>query len=78
MSCGYWHNYQTGEMDFREAPETDEEMRPYLPQDPSALGLYQCHREMGKSIMDAAIRTYKAVLGEVWTDDEDETPKQIY
>ncbi len=47
----YWHNYDTGEYDYREAPTTLEEAYPYLPNSPtlaarSLLEIYVKHKEM--------------------------------
>ena len=61
---GYWHNYVTDEYDYNDAPTTDEQAMQYIPQDPSALGLYKCHRKLGLPILEAMIRVLSACVGE--------------
>lgn len=43
-------------------PTTDEDAIKYIPDDPSAHGIYRCHRAMGDSIAQAMIVTLDACL----------------
>ena len=63
---GHWYNYDTGSMDYRTMPTTDEEAVKYLPgtPTPAARSLYLLYREMGDSIPDALIKVLCAVVGE--------------
>ncbi len=59
----YWYNFVTGKMDAREElPATDEEAKKYISQNPSAQGLYETYRAMGKSIIDAMVGVYQAFI----------------
>ena len=60
----WWHNYKTGEYDYRERPTSDEEAIKYIPQLDAAQGLYQCLREMGKDILEAMKEVLIACLPE--------------
>jgi hypothetical protein len=52
----FWHNFATGETDYREPPTTDEEAEQYIPQ-MGGVGLYRIYREHGKlDILQAMIR----------------------
>jgi hypothetical protein len=62
-SSSGWHNFATGQIDYRTAPTTDEEAKQYLPQQPAALNLYDLYRLRGDSVEDAAIAVLKDVLG---------------
>ncbi len=60
-STQYWYNFVTGEMDAREElPATDEEAKKYISQNPSAQGLYETYRAMGKSVIDAMVGVLQA------------------
>jgi len=61
---GYWHNYKTGQYEYRYAPDTDEDALALLPQYPAAQGMFEVYREMGKSILDAMDYTLSACVGE--------------
>jgi hypothetical protein len=63
MTKRYWHNFVTGEADYRTAPATDEEAKQYLPQDPAALSRYDLYRQRGDSVTDAYIAVLKDVTG---------------
>ena len=67
------HNYKTVHVDLREYPETDEEAVQYIPQDVAAQGLYQCHRELGRSVAEASGRVLAASLGREWPEDTGST-----
>jgi len=56
-----WYNFITGEYDYIEG--TPEDMHPYLPQDPSAQGLFNTYIAMGLDKREAAKKTLLAVLG---------------
>lgn len=58
------YNYTTDEYDYRDAPTTDEEAKRYLPQQPAAQGLFDCHREMGLGILEAMVEVLTAVIGD--------------
>lgn len=45
-------------------PSTDEEALQYLPDHPSARGLYECRRELGDTITEAMIATLEACYPE--------------
>jgi len=64
-----FHNYKTGQVDWREYPETDEDAVQYIPQSVAAQGMYVCHRELGRSIAESSGRVLTAVLGREWPDD---------
>ena len=59
-----WHNYRTGEYDYREAPTTDEEARDYVPQG-AGSNLYTLYRrgEENISIMEALIKVLTIATG---------------
>jgi hypothetical protein len=58
----FWHNFQTGEADHREAPTTDEDAIQYIPQLEAAQRLYECLRLQGKGILEAMKETLTACL----------------
>jgi hypothetical protein len=62
----YWHNYVTGEYDYLDMPQTDEEALNYLPQYPAARMLYELQRSMGDSILNAMGEVLSACVGETW------------
>lgn len=63
----YWMNYRTGQYESRPQgfilTATDEQALDYLPQDPSVKGMFQCLRDMGKSVPDAMIYVLETVSG---------------
>ena len=59
----YWRNRKTGETEFRDMPETDEEAVKYIPQDETAQGLYVCWRNLGLEIDEAMINVLSASVG---------------
>ena len=60
-----WHNYVTGETDYREMPTTDDEAVQYIPQAYGAgPGLYRILRMQGDSIGDAMKNVLSAAIGE--------------
>lgn len=59
-----WHNFVTGETDYREsAPQTDEEAIQYLPQI-GGPGMFRILREQGLSINDAMLHVLKVATRE--------------
>ena len=59
-----WWNFDTECWDHRKnAPGTDEAAMPYIPIGPRR-NLYQCHRALGLSVLDAMV---KALGGELAT-----------
>lgn len=62
-----WYNYQTKAYDERPVgfslTATDDEIKPYLPQDASVWGMYTCLRQMGRSVPEAMIYVLEAVAG---------------
>lgn len=50
-SC--WHNFRTGEYEYLSEVPT-ERMHDYIPQYPPAQMLYQLHRKLGKTELEAA------------------------
>jgi len=59
----YWHNYKTGEIEYREAPTTDAEALELISQLPAAQGLYDCRRKLGDGILDAMMAVLTACVG---------------
>ncbi len=55
-----WYNYRTQQYEYV-SPQSYED---YIPQDPSALGLYRCCIQMGRQPIEAAIEVLKACVGE--------------
>ena len=55
-------------MDYRTAPTTDDEAVLYIPQSVAAQGLYQCHRQLGRGILESMGRVLSAVVGEEWQE----------
>ena len=65
LTGSYWHNYITGDYDFlSRGPTTDEEAVKYIPQDRAAIGLFERHRLMGKSILESMVLVYTAYIGD--------------
>ena len=57
-----WYNYQTESYDaLVGAPTTDEEAEKYLQQGPM-VSIYQIHRELGDTILDAMEKALTAGL----------------
>ena len=60
----YWYNFMTGDYDFREAPQTDEEAERYIPQ-LGGVALYRIYREHeGLGIIEAMIKVLEKALGD--------------
>ena len=60
-----WHNYVTGETDYREMPTTDDEAVQYIPQAYGAgPGMYRIFRMQGDSICHAMIKVLSAAIGD--------------
>lgn len=60
----YWHNFDTGEADYVEAPKTDEEAVKYLPIG-AARNLYTLYREHeGLKVIEAMTRILSHCVGE--------------
>lgn len=55
-----YYNFKTKEYEYRNTPDDWED---YIPQDEAAQGLYQCHKMLGKSNIEAAKETLLAVTG---------------
>ncbi len=65
MSEAFWHNFATGEYEFRTPPTTDEEAIEYLPQDPAVHNLYSLYRLHGDlSIGQAMVNVLSSAVGE--------------
>lgn len=65
-----WCNEKTGQTDWLEGLPID--FRPYIPQIPAALGMFECYLQIGLAPVDAYIKTLKACLGE-----KDDDPKAV-
>ena len=61
MNESYYYNFKTQEYEHRDTPQDWED---YIPQNEAAQGLYQCHKALGKSNIEAARLTLCAVTGE--------------
>lgn len=63
----YWMNFHTGQYELRPSgfilTATDEQALDYLPQDKYVKSMYQCLREMGKTVPDAMIYVLETVSG---------------
>jgi hypothetical protein len=59
----FWWNYATEDYEENGEPVTDDKALQYLPQIPAAQGLYECHRKLGKSILEAMMETLLSVVG---------------
>lgn len=63
MSISRWWNYKTEQYDSRDIPpQTDEEAKMYISQLNEAQRIYELHRELGLSILNAMLETLKAQL----------------
>lgn len=49
----YWHNYDTGECDLAEFPQTYDEAMCRVPNHPSARQMLRCHKKMGTPLNEA-------------------------
>jgi len=74
MMLGYWHNYRTGETDYREAPASDEEAVDYLPQGAGTqlYLLYREHSEKPLSVLEAMVKVLSVAVGEKETEPCDD------
>ena len=59
----YWHNYVTGEYDYREFPTSFDDARAYIPQIPAAQGLFQVYEKMELPLLEAMTKTLEACVG---------------
>lgn len=58
----YWHNYETGEREYRDAPHTDEEALQLLPQNTAAKGLYEIYRLQSHTILNSMLKVLTACI----------------
>lgn len=59
-----WYNFTTDEYEYRDAPTTDEQAMWCIPQDPSALALFQIYRKQDLPILESMIHVLTACVGE--------------
>ena len=66
-----WYNYDTGEYEQVDTPETDEQAETFLPgpkqfpgmpDDGPVRGIYRCYRAQGDSIIDAMLKALLACV----------------
>lgn len=60
---GYWYNYKTSQYEYTDAPTNDTEAKEFLPQINSARGLYDCHRALRLSVLEAMVRVLECAVG---------------
>lgn len=56
-----WWNFKTEK--WEHSCGLPDNITDFIPQDPAAQGLYQCHIKLGKSVAEALCETLKAVTG---------------
>jgi hypothetical protein len=57
-------NYKTGQYDYIDLGKlTDEQLMDYMPQDISVQQIFQIHRKLGLSSLEAMIKALMAYLG---------------
>lgn len=57
-----WYNYRTEEYDY--LPDAPTDFTDYIPQHPSALGLYRVYIEMGDTALESARKVLLACLSD--------------
>lgn len=58
-----WPDYVAQDFVHMPAPETDADAKRLIPQIPAAQALYEVHRLLGKSILEAMALTLECVQG---------------
>ena len=56
-----WYNFATKEYEYLYDTPTD--FTNYIPQDPSAIGLYECYIELGETPVEAAVAVLSVCAG---------------